>query len=129
VQYSCMMGSTGRKSVSAVHGCVQQSWQPCADTPSTHGVCCMSPLTCTHTAVAVGPTFQGSLSCGFFCPPAATYLQGRTDVQCLHRWQKVLNPNLVKGGWTPEVSLGGAVTLWSSQPLGQVFADSLPHGR
>jgi hypothetical protein len=24
----------------------------------------------------------------------------RTDVQCLHRWQKVLNPDLVKGPWT-----------------------------
>jgi len=24
----------------------------------------------------------------------------RTDVQCLHRWQKVLNPDLVKGAWT-----------------------------
>ena len=27
----------------------------------------------------------------------------RSDVQCLHRWQKVLNPDLVKGPWTPEV--------------------------
>lgn len=26
----------------------------------------------------------------------------RTDVQCLHRWQKVLNPNLIKGMWTPD---------------------------
>jgi hypothetical protein len=26
----------------------------------------------------------------------------RTDVQCLHRWQKVLRPGLVKGPWTPE---------------------------
>jgi hypothetical protein len=24
------------------------------------------------------------------------------DVQCLHRWQKVLNPDLVKGPWTSE---------------------------
>jgi hypothetical protein len=30
----------------------------------------------------------------------------RTDVQCLHRWQKVLRPGLVKGPWTPEVSVG-----------------------
>ncbi|XP_051113914.1 transcription factor MYB3R-3-like [Andrographis paniculata] len=30
-----------------------------------------------------------------FCPE-------RTEVQCLHRWQKVLNPDLVKGPWTPE---------------------------
>ncbi|KAL5727575.1 hypothetical protein ACHQM5_000757 [Ranunculus cassubicifolius] len=27
---------------------------------------------------------------------------GRSDVQCLHRWQKVLNPELVKGPWTKE---------------------------
>ncbi|KAF5800746.1 putative transcription factor MYB-HB-like family [Helianthus annuus] len=24
------------------------------------------------------------------------------DAQCLHRWQKVLNPDLVKGPWTKE---------------------------
>ena len=29
-------------------------------------------------------------------------LQGRTDVQCLHRWQKVLKPGLVKGPWSKE---------------------------
>lgn len=33
----------------------------------------------------------------------AKRLDGRTDVQCLHRWQKVLRPGLVKGPWTPEV--------------------------
>ncbi|KAK8914341.1 Myb-related protein 3R-1 [Platanthera zijinensis] len=27
---------------------------------------------------------------------------GRSDVQCLHRWQKVLNPALVKGPWSKE---------------------------
>jgi hypothetical protein len=27
----------------------------------------------------------------------------RTDVQCVHRWNKVLRPGLVKGLWTPEV--------------------------
>ena len=32
----------------------------------------------------------------------ATFLKDRTDVQCLHRWQKVLNPNLIKGPWTKE---------------------------
>jgi hypothetical protein len=41
----------------------------------------------------------------------------RTDVQCLHRWQKVLRPGLVKGPWTPEVcillsSLGKASSLF-----------------
>ncbi len=32
----------------------------------------------------------------------AQQLEGRTDVQCLHRWQKVLKPGLVKGPWTAE---------------------------
>ena len=31
-------------------------------------------------------------------------MPGRSDVQCLHRWQKVLNPELVKGPWTQQVS-------------------------
>lgn len=33
----------------------------------------------------------------------AKHLEDRTDVQCLHRWQKVLRPGLVKGPWTDEV--------------------------
>ena len=33
----------------------------------------------------------------------AKYLVGKTEVQCLHRWTKVLNPNLTKGPWTEEV--------------------------
>jgi hypothetical protein len=32
----------------------------------------------------------------------ASYFKDRTNVQCLHRWQKVLNPQLVKGPWTKE---------------------------
>lgn len=32
----------------------------------------------------------------------ASRLKGRSDVQCLHRWQKVLRPGLIKGPWTPE---------------------------
>jgi hypothetical protein len=32
----------------------------------------------------------------------ASQLSGRSDVQCLHRWQKVLKPGLVKGPWTAE---------------------------
>ncbi|NP_001312123.1 uncharacterized protein LOC107775040 isoform X1 [Nicotiana tabacum] len=32
----------------------------------------------------------------------AECMNGRTDVQCLHRWQKVLNPELVKGPWSKE---------------------------
>ena len=42
---------------------------------------------------------------------AAEYFEGRTDVQCLHRWQKVLNPELVKGPWTPEVSILGLAVV------------------
>lgn len=34
---------------------------------------------------------------------AAECFKDRTDVQCLHRWQKVLNPELVKGPWSKEV--------------------------
>jgi hypothetical protein len=30
----------------------------------------------------------------------ASRLKNRTDVQCLHRWQKVLNPAIVKGSWS-----------------------------
>ncbi|XP_034285785.1 myb-related protein A isoform X5 [Pantherophis guttatus] len=30
------------------------------------------------------------------------HLQNRSDFQCQHRWQKVLNPELIKGPWTKE---------------------------
>ncbi|KAG0464355.1 hypothetical protein HPP92_020424 [Vanilla planifolia] len=32
----------------------------------------------------------------------AESIPGRTEVQCLHRWQKVLNPELIKGPWSTE---------------------------
>lgn len=32
----------------------------------------------------------------------ANSLPNRTDVQCQHRWQKVLSPELIKGPWTKE---------------------------
>ncbi|XP_061756674.1 transcriptional activator Myb isoform X2 [Nerophis ophidion] len=32
----------------------------------------------------------------------ANLLSNRTDVHCQHRWQKVLNPELIKGPWTKE---------------------------
>ena len=35
----------------------------------------------------------------------AESLPGRSDVQCLHRWQKVLNPNLIKGPWSYDEDL------------------------
>ena len=34
----------------------------------------------------------------------AGYFADRSDVQCQHRWQKVLNPELIKGPWTKEVN-------------------------
>mmetsp|Transcript_24459 Transcript_24459/g.39736 ORF Transcript_24459/g.39736 Transcript_24459/m.39736 type:complete len:149 (-) Transcript_24459:9-455(-) len=43
----------------------------------------------------------------------------RTDVQCLHRWQKVLRPGLVKGPWTAEEDetikscMSRGITRWS----------------
>ncbi len=33
----------------------------------------------------------------------ASYFDDRSEHQCLHRWEKVLNPDLVKGAWTKEV--------------------------
>lgn len=44
---------------------------------------------------------------------------GRSDVQCLHRWQKVLRPGLVKGPWTEEEDriilecINAGITKWS----------------
>ncbi|MCD7469523.1 DNA binding transcription coactivator transcription factor [Datura stramonium] len=32
----------------------------------------------------------------------AECFKDRTDVQCLHRWQKVLDPELIKGSWSKE---------------------------
>ncbi|KAL3531815.1 hypothetical protein ACH5RR_005336 [Cinchona calisaya] len=32
----------------------------------------------------------------------AEFFPDRSEVQCLHRWQKVINPELVKGPWTQE---------------------------
>ena len=55
------------------------------------------PLDVARDAILTSslPTLKFSL-------PAAEYFDERTDVQCLHRWQKVLNPELVKGPWTKE---------------------------
>nr|XP_054757608.1 myb-related protein B-like isoform X1 [Lytechinus pictus] len=32
----------------------------------------------------------------------ASFFSNRSELQCFHRWQKVLNPDLVKGPWTTE---------------------------
>ena len=51
---------------------------------------------------------------------SAEFLHGRrSDVQCLHRWQKVLRPGLVKGPWTGVEdaviikSISEGLTKWS----------------
>ena len=58
---------------------------------------------------------------------AAEFLDGtRSDVQCLHRWQKVLKPGLVKGNWTAEEDnmvidcIKAGITKWSE------IADRIP---
>ncbi|CAN1346888.1 Transcription factor MYB3R-1 [Linum perenne] len=38
--------------------------------------------------------------CGKNWKKIAECFKDRSDVQCLHRWQKVLNPDLVKGPWS-----------------------------
>ncbi len=32
----------------------------------------------------------------------SAFIPGRSAIQCLHRWTKILKPGLVKGPWTPE---------------------------
>jgi len=32
----------------------------------------------------------------------AEFFSNRSDIQCQHRWEKFLNPELVKGSWTKE---------------------------
>ena len=47
------------------------------------------------------------------------FKDSRTDVQCLHRWQKVLKPGLVKGPWTKDedacilACISSGITKWS----------------
>lgn len=49
----------------------------------------------------------------------ATFFDDRSDVQCQHRWTKVVNPQLVKGPWTKEVHLfstrtGSSASIYSN---------------
>ena len=43
----------------------------------------------------------------------ASFFEDRSDVQCQHRWTKVVNPQLVKGPWTKEVSTSFRLALLS----------------
>lgn len=42
----------------------------------------------------------------------ASFFEDRSDVQCQHRWTKVVNPQLVKGPWTKEVTKATCVALF-----------------
>ncbi|KAJ8298904.1 hypothetical protein KUTeg_022964 [Tegillarca granosa] len=40
--------------------------------------------------------------CGHSWKTVSSYFPDRSDIQCQHRWFKVLNPELIKGPWTKE---------------------------
>ncbi len=68
-------------------------------------------LTMTHTLNFVNLTY--SSYCSLLFPnnvqplsvpnriAAIAFCGKRSDVQCLHRWKKVIQPGIVKGPWTP----------------------------
>ncbi|KAL1539510.1 Transcription factor myb3r-5 [Salvia divinorum] len=81
-------GATDRRSVSPAHrrttGPIRRAkggWTPEEDDTLKHAVA----------------SFRGKS-----WKKIAEFFPHRSEVQCLHRWQKVLNPELVKGPWTPE---------------------------
>lgn len=59
------------------------------------------PMTINEKSCCIFIVIQCLINYIFFLP--AECFPDRTDVQCLHRWQKVLNPELVKGPWSKEV--------------------------
>lgn len=79
------------------------------------GLCCCA--LCCHGFRSAGVEALGAKN---WKRISEEYLGGqRTDVQCLHRWQKVLRPGLVKGPWTEEEDetiircIAQGVTKWS----------------
>ncbi|KAI3959604.1 hypothetical protein MKW92_031867 [Papaver armeniacum] len=57
----------------------------------------------------------------------AAGLHNRTDVQCLHRWQKVLNPEVNKGPWSQEEDRKLIELVSKSGPIKwSVVAKSIP---
>jgi hypothetical protein len=52
---------------------------------------------------------------------------GKTASQCLHRWQKVLDPSIIKGNWTlEEDSLLSSIVLENGPRNWSVIASNLP---
>jgi hypothetical protein len=49
----------------------------------------------------------------------ASHFPDRADVQCQHRWQKVVNPELVKGTWRNSYQANdlSLMMIWSDQDL------------
>lgn len=43
-------------------------------------------------------------ACGMVWKDVAPRVRGRTDAQCRERWCNILDPRIVVGNWTPEVS-------------------------
>lgn len=56
----------------------------------------------THACTNAHTYTKISHSIRMITNPCSLTYQNRTDVQCQHRWQKVLNPELIKGPWTKE---------------------------
>lgn len=75
-------------------------------------------LTAAHGVGRGDRKVSGGPGYDVFCFCVAVF-QGRTDGQCQHRWQKVLNPELVKGPWTKEedqkVRGAGSFLLWTER--------------
>lgn len=46
-------------------------------------------------------------------PLISQHFKDRTDSQCQQRWEKVVNPSLVKGPWTKEVCILFSASLFS----------------
>jgi len=46
----------------------------------------------------------------------AEFIRNRSDIQCQHRWEKFLSPELVKGSWTKEARKHTVLWLFIYRP-------------
>ncbi len=91
-----------------------QFWWSCAECEAIKTPQLANVLPSLHIVLTTSNTVETCDGIGNW--HAAACLDNRTDVQCLHRWQKVLNPNLVKGYWTAEVLLHAFSSLLLPRP-------------